>query len=101
MIIKRINTAVGVGRSGLSEWTCRQCTSRGQGGLRSTRQIKGYSTNGYAVPKPKRKGRVLLAAAGGALGVTAFTFTDDVKHTFKAVERSGRVVSALALCINE
>jgi len=28
-------------------------------------------------------------------------FTDDVKHAYGAIERSGRVASTLAVCINE
>ena len=39
--------------------------------------------------------------AGGAAGVGALTLTDDVKHTYKAIERTGRVVGTLAVCINE
>ena len=44
---------------------------------------------------------MLVAAAGGALGVTAVAFTDDVRHAYEAAERTGRVVSTLAVCINE
>lgn len=53
---------------------------------------------------PKRNGRrrgILLAATGGALGAGAFAFTDDVKHGYAAAERTGRVVSTLAVCMNE
>jgi aarF domain-containing kinase len=100
MIIKRFNP-VGVRKTGLNEWKCWRCSLQAQGGLRSIRQIKGYSRGGLKAPRSKRKGRVLLAAAGGALGVTTVAFTDDVKHIFKAIERSGRVASTLAVCINE
>jgi aarF domain-containing kinase len=71
-----------------------------------TKQIRGFAErrnaygNGYS-KRPRRKGRVVLAAAGGALGVTAVAFTDDVKHAYGAIERSGRVASTLAVCINE
>ena len=45
---------------------------------------------------------MLLAATGGALVTTAaVAFTDDVKHAYEAVERTGRVVGTLAVCINE
>jgi len=49
----------------------------------------------------KKRGRIVLAAATGTLGVTALVFTDDVKHSYKAVERTGRVVGTLFVCINE
>jgi len=88
-------------------WTCRQCLLQ----LRGSRigdQIRGYArrskTYGSSSAKStrsKRTGRVVVAAAGGALGVTAVAFTDDVRHAYEAVERTGRVVSTLAVCINE
>jgi aarF domain-containing kinase len=81
-------------------WTCRRCTLQGQGG-RGIRLIKGYSTRANQIPRPKKRGRVLLAATGGALGAGTLAFTDDVKHVYGAVERSGRVASTLAVCINE
>jgi aarF domain-containing kinase len=37
----------------------------------------------------------------GLLGGGAFAFSDDVKHIYGAVRRSGRVVGTLAVCINE
>lgn len=50
---------------------------------------------------PPRRNRVLLAAATGTLGIGALAFTDDIKHSYKAAERTGRVVSTLAVCIND
>jgi aarF domain-containing kinase len=87
-------------------WTCRQCLqSRGS---RIGDQVRGYArkSNTYGKAslksaKSKKRGRVLVAAAGGALGVTAVAFTDDVRHAYEAAERTGRVVSTLAVCINE
>jgi aarF domain-containing kinase len=84
-----------------SAWTCRSCTLQAQRGLRRIGQIKGYSTRSNRIPRPKKREKVLLAATGGALGVTAVAFTDDVKHAYEAIERSGRVASTLAVCINE
>ena len=88
-------------------WTCRQCLLEFREG-RIGSQVRGYARrhsaygNGsFKSAKPKKRGRVLVAAAGGALGVTAVAFTDDVKHAYEAVERTGRVVSTLAVCINE
>jgi aarF domain-containing kinase len=49
----------------------------------------------------KRTRAIQLAAAGGTVGVALFAFWDDIKHTYAAAERTGRVVTALAICINE
>jgi aarF domain-containing kinase len=90
-----------------SVWTCRQCLQQSRGS-RIGDQVRGYTrssnTHGNGSTKSgksKRSGRVVVAAAGGALGVTAVAFTDDVRHAYEAVERTGRVVSTLAVCINE
>lgn len=91
-------------------WTCRQCLQQSRGS-RSGDQIRGYARNSKskthgngsqsAKSTSKKGGRVLFAAAGGALGVTAVALTDDVRHAYGAAERTGRVVSTLAVCINE
>jgi aarF domain-containing kinase len=50
----------------------------------------------------KRPRRALqYATAGGTLGVTALAFSDDIKHGYAAAERTGRVMTTLAVCINE
>jgi aarF domain-containing kinase len=41
------------------------------------------------------------AATGGALGAAVFAFSDDIKHGYAAAERTGRVMTALAVCVNE
>jgi aarF domain-containing kinase len=82
-------------------WTCRNCLSRAQTGLKGAKQIKSYSTRSRRIPGPKTKGRILFAATGGALGATAIAFAEPVTHAYEATERTGRVVSALAICINE
>ena len=43
----------------------------------------------------------MIAAAGGAAGAGALAFTDDLKHGYHAMERTGRVMGTLAVCINE
>src|SRR6187402_901162 len=82
----------------LKTWTCRQCMLQTRG--TKIPQFRGYArrSNGYA--RPRRKGRVVLAAAAGGLGVSALAFGDDVKHAYGAMERTGRVISTLAVCIN-
>lgn len=52
------------------------------------------------VPK-SRGGVVLLAAGGGAAATGVLAFTDDIKYSYDAAERTGRVAAALAICINE
>jgi len=79
-------------------WTCRQCLRQSQ---RTTRPLRQYSTKSRRVPLPKKKGRIFLATATGTLGVTALAFSEDLKHSYKAVERTGRVVGTLAVCIND
>ena len=88
-------------------WTCRQCLLQSRGS-RIGDQLRGYArrSNAYGngsakSAKSNRRGGVIVATAGGTLGVTAVAFTDDVRHAYEAVERTGRVVSTLAVCINE
>ncbi|KAJ5811059.1 hypothetical protein N7447_010575 [Penicillium robsamsonii] len=38
---------------------------------------------------------------GSILGLGAVTFSDQAQHAFQAAKRSGRVVGALAVCIND
>lgn len=49
----------------------------------------------------KRTRAIKVAAASGTVAVALFAFWDDIKHTYAAAERTGRVVTALAICINE
>jgi aarF domain-containing kinase len=91
-------SALGIGRVA-TPWTCRRCALQARGG-ETLKQIKGYATR-VKRPRPQRKARVLLAATGGAMGAGALAFTDDLKHAYKAAERSGRVASTLFVCINE
>jgi aarF domain-containing kinase len=88
-------------------WTCRECLLQERGykignQVRGyARRIKTYGNGTFKSARSRKRGTVLVAAAGGALGVTAVAFTDDVRHAYEAVERTGRVVSTLAVCINE
>jgi aarF domain-containing kinase len=90
----------GLGLGGNS-WTCRKCLAQTQ--IIPRTQGRGYGTkrNAYTnYARPRR--RVLLAAAGGfAAAGTGIAFTDDIRHGYEAVERTGRVVSTLGVCINE
>ncbi|KAF4971428.1 hypothetical protein FSARC_1737 [Fusarium sarcochroum] len=45
---------------------------------------------------------LLYASAGAAtVGASALAFTDDIKNSYEAAERTGRVAVALAVCIND
>lgn len=81
-------------------WTCKKCLLQSRRGPRNLRQIRGYASSSKQSIRPKRR-RVVLAAAGGALALSALPFGDDAKHAYNAVERTGRVVSTLAVCMNE
>jgi aarF domain-containing kinase len=61
---------------------------------------RGSETNKDGNSSRKRTA-IKIAAAGGTLGAAAFAFSDDFKHGYAAAARTGRVVSALAVCINE
>ena len=105
--------------NGLSAWTCRRCLSQTKSSRPGNQtQFKGcaqksHSSNSWNRKgnangkghtdsgRPRKKVRVLTAAALGGVGASTLAFGDDVKHAFGAVERSGRVASTLAVCINE
>ena len=100
--MKPLNIASVFARSSpIAPWTCTRCTLRSQ----TPRQLRGYATKGnYTPPKPprsKRKGRIVFAATTGTLAASAFAFQDNVKHAYKAAERTGRVASALFVNIND
>ena len=97
--MKGFNFATTLGRP--NPWTCRQCLVHARGGPGVPRQTKQYTTRTHDIPRPRKKGRILLAVTGTALGVGAVVFTDDVKHAYYGVQRSGRVLGTLAVCINE
>lgn len=60
-----------------------------------------YGTNAARPIKPMGTFTILFAATVGSGLITAAVYPDDAKHAWKACERSGRVVGALAKCINE
>lgn len=49
-----------------------------------------------------RKSTILMGVVSGTLAAGVITGTyDDLKHGYAAARRSGRVLAALAVCINE
>ncbi|KAI9811650.1 MAG: hypothetical protein M1827_005399 [Pycnora praestabilis] len=51
--------------------------------------------------RTSRRRLVALATAGGTLGAGTLAFSDDVNHGYAAAQRTGRVISALTVNINE
>lgn len=47
------------------------------------------------------KNALKYAIVGGVLGAGVLVYWDEVRHLYRATTRTGRVVSALAVCINE
>jgi len=54
-------------------------------------------------PRAKRRRRVLLATTGvtAAVGAGTIAVSDEAKHYAAAIQRTGRVVTTLAICVNE
>lgn len=80
-------------------WTCRACLRRQTTPL----QRPSFATKAgpEARPRSKRGRRILLASTGGVVAASVVAFSDDAKHAVTAVQRTGRVVSTLAVCIND
>lgn len=83
-----------------SAWRCPQCPRTTGPDFHG----RAFSTPGesHRLFDKKRKRRIVqLAAAGGALTASAAFLSDEIKHGYNAVERSARVMSTLAVCVNE
>lgn len=88
-------------------WTCSTCRSQ----LVRSKTFQNVRAKGFASGRSSRgaNGRrtgpnraVLYASAGAAtVGATTFAFADDIKSSYEAAERTGRVAVALAVCIND
>ncbi|KAL2019697.1 hypothetical protein VTK56DRAFT_9234 [Thermocarpiscus australiensis] len=88
-------------------WTCSRC--RGQ--LPKPKFPLGPisrrygSATGFSFattkPKPRRRAAVVLATTGGTATVTLLSVGDDIKNSYEAIERTGRVAATLVLCIND
>jgi hypothetical protein len=97
--MKGVNFATALARP--SQWTCRKCLVQARGVREAIRQPKQYSTGTNQIPRPKNRGRLVLAATGATLGVGAFVYQDEARHAYYGIQRSGRVLGTLAVCINE
>lgn len=64
-------------------------------------QLNNASGSAGSKRSARRRTAIRLAAAGGTVGVAIIGFWDDIKHGYAAAERSSRVATTLAICINE
>ncbi|KAL2196145.1 ABC1 family-domain-containing protein [Corynascus similis CBS 632.67] len=90
-----------------ASWTCARCRTQGPRPILPRAPLsRRYGTTGPSFssqprPKPRRRAAVLLATAGGGATAMLLSVGDDVKSSYEAIERSGRVVSTLVLCVND
>ncbi|KAF1814527.1 putative ubiquinone biosynthesis protein [Eremomyces bilateralis CBS 781.70] len=73
--------------------------------MRAQATKSGNRSHGTPNPKRSRQRRRVLLAVGGTGLLAAATVSDDAKHAAKhaakAVERTGSIVSTLAVCVND
>ncbi|KFY69954.1 hypothetical protein V499_09606 [Pseudogymnoascus sp. VKM F-103] len=96
--MKGLNFAQGVARA---PWTCRACTRQIRQPLLRATGRKGYATAAPTARRGLSTGTILVTATVGSAIITAAVYPNDVKHAYQACQRSGRVVVALAKCIND
>ncbi|KAL1912929.1 hypothetical protein Sste5344_001016 [Sporothrix stenoceras] len=96
-------------------WACAKCRRSQLNGQRNSAGFRFNSSSsttsnakggrGFPPPPPPRSPRgrrtILYAASGGAATATILAFTDDIKQSYETVERTGRVATALIVCIND
>lgn len=85
---------------GAVRWTCAHCTNKTRSSafkraFNSAREVKITHNR-----KPIKAAYLAAASVAGA-GAGALAFSDNIKHGYEAAERSGRVVSCLAVNMNE
>lgn len=61
----------------------------------------GHTSQSQSSKSKPRKSTLKYWIALGAFGVVAVSVSDTANHAYQAARRSGRVVGALAVCINE
>jgi len=93
---------VGSGGAGLrSRGECRFSNSRVFEKYTSPLSLRRYTTQqGQTNPKPRRTGLYIFGATIVAATV-AVSISDEARYVYIAAQRTGRVVSTLALNINE
>ncbi|RVX70268.1 hypothetical protein B0A52_05601 [Exophiala mesophila] len=84
---------------GRATWTCSRCKLGRSTPFDPPR--RPLSSHGRPVRIVRPRKAVYWAAAGSGLGASVLFFGDDIKHGWRAAERTGRVVTALAVNIND
>lgn len=96
----RPNPAAPLLSRGRATWTCSRCKNAKPTLFDSTsRTLSSRAARPVRILRPRKA--VYWAAAGGSLGGSLLFFGDDIKHGWRAAERTGRVVTTLAVNINE
>lgn len=57
--------------------------------------------SGHSGSQRSRRRLLKYAIIAGVVGATTVTLSDDVRHLYRAAQRTGRVVGTLAVCIND
>ncbi|KAL5345936.1 hypothetical protein ACLOAV_008966 [Pseudogymnoascus australis] len=96
--MKGLNFAQGLVRA---PWTCRACTGRIRNPVLRAPRVRSYATAAPMARRGLSAGNILVVATMGSAVITAAVYPEDVKHAKQACQRSGRVVVALAKCIND
>ncbi|KAI0206887.1 ABC1-domain-containing protein [Astrocystis sublimbata] len=88
-------------------WTCTSCRAqllRHSKFQRPSSQRYSTGPHGSSRRNPRTRAKVTVLAASAATGATGaglLAFTDDIKYGYDVTERTGRVATTLALCIND
>ena len=92
-------------RAGARGRTCSTCRAQlacakpaRQLGIRAFATAKGSYKGGRQAPK---KTLLFASASTATLGASFLAFSDEIKSGYESTERTARVASALAVCINE
>lgn len=96
----RLNPGAPLLSRGRATWTCSRCKNTKPTLLDNPcRTFSARTARPVRILRPRKA--VYWAAAGGSLGGSLLFFGDDIKHGWRAAERTGRVVTTLAVNINE
>jgi len=92
-------------RAGARVWTCSTCRGQlacakpaRQLGIRAFATARGSYKGGRQAPK---KTLLFASASTATLGASFLAFSDEIKSGYESTERTARVASALAVCIND
>ncbi|KAL4889061.1 ABC1 family-domain-containing protein [Aspergillus ambiguus] len=77
-------------------------TPRAPFSTRTTALLGPENSGAHKAGSGQSRGKITrYVVIGGALVVAAVVFSDNVQHLYRAAARTGRVVGALAVCIND